>query len=298
MIVLHLTGCPIGLRGDLTKWLMEISAGVFVGRVSARVRENIWNRVVSLCKNGRAIMVYPAANEQGLNFYVHGDTWEPINFDGLKLMLRPSEFRLKQSHIPKTGFSNAAKYRKAKKPHHCTSVSALRRMPKTYIILDIETTGLNPKADEIIEIGAIKIESGKKIDVLNTLIIPKNPIPPKITEITGITQAQIDTFGIPLSAALTKAVAFLDNLPIVCHNVEFDRKFIVAACQKLNIPFNPTTIDTLAIARSIVKGLPNYKLQTLAKHLSIPYGNPHRSMGDCETIWQLYEKLMNLQQSQ
>ena len=298
MIVLHLTSCPIGLRGDLTKWLMEISAGVFVGRVSARIREKLWERVRLLCKNGRAIMVYSAANEQGLNFRIHGDTWEPIDFDGLKLMLRPSASRLKQTHTPKTGFSNAAKYRKAKQTQHQKSDVSLNRDSKSYVVLDIETTGLNPQTDEIIEIGVIKIKDGQKVDTFNTLVFTEKSISSKITEITGITQAQIDTSGIPLSEALAETVVFIGSLPIVCHNANFDNSFVKAACQNQNIQYNPKIIDTLDLARKIIKGLPNYKLQTLAKHLSIHQSNPHRSISDCETTWQLYEKLINLQQDQ
>ena len=62
MIVITLTDCPISLRGDLTKWLLEINTGVFVGRVSARVRDNLWDRVVKNVKNGRATLVYSTNN--------------------------------------------------------------------------------------------------------------------------------------------------------------------------------------------------------------------------------------------
>lgn len=64
MTVIVLTACPTGLRGDLTRWLLEIAPGVFVGHISARVRERIWLRARAFAKQGRAIMVYSAANEQ------------------------------------------------------------------------------------------------------------------------------------------------------------------------------------------------------------------------------------------
>ena len=66
MIVLVVTACPAGLRGDLSKWLIELTPGVFVGRPSARIRDLLWERTVELCKDGRALLVYSAANEQGL----------------------------------------------------------------------------------------------------------------------------------------------------------------------------------------------------------------------------------------
>ena len=87
MIVITLTDCPLGLRGDLTKWLQEINTGVYVGQVSARVREQLWTRIIENAKNGRATMVFNAQNEQRLDFCVHNTIWEPIDFDGLKLML-------------------------------------------------------------------------------------------------------------------------------------------------------------------------------------------------------------------
>lgn len=85
-----LTACPAGLRGHLTRWLMEIGPGVFVGRVSQRVRDLLWDRVLELAKDGRAVMVYPARNEQGLEYRVHRSSWKPVDIDGLTLMLRPA----------------------------------------------------------------------------------------------------------------------------------------------------------------------------------------------------------------
>lgn len=89
MIVLVLTACPPGLRGFLTRWLMEISAGVFVGKVNARVRELLWERVIEMIGSGRAILVRSVRNEQGLDVRVHGHHWEPIDIEGITLMLRP-----------------------------------------------------------------------------------------------------------------------------------------------------------------------------------------------------------------
>ncbi|MFD0994480.1 type I-E CRISPR-associated endoribonuclease Cas2e [Pseudoclavibacter chungangensis] len=85
-----LAACPAGLRGQLTRWLMEIAPGVFVGRVSRRVRELLWARVVELSRDGRAIMVFSARNEQRLDFLVHRSEWVPVERDGLQLILRPS----------------------------------------------------------------------------------------------------------------------------------------------------------------------------------------------------------------
>lgn len=91
MIVIVVAACPVGLRGHLTRWLLEISAGVFVGKVSARVRDLLWTRTIDMVKSGRAIMVHTADNEQGLAFKVHRHEWTPVEIEGLTLMLRPNE---------------------------------------------------------------------------------------------------------------------------------------------------------------------------------------------------------------
>jgi len=113
MVVLVLTACPAGLRGHLTRWLLEVSAGVFVGRVTARVRDLMWERVVELSKDGRAIMIYSVRGEQGLAFKVHRHDWKTVDMDGIELMLRPAQGS--QSPIPqlRSGWSNASKYRMA-----------------------------------------------------------------------------------------------------------------------------------------------------------------------------------------
>lgn len=91
MIVLVLTAVPPGLRGHLTRWLLEISAGVFVGKVNPKVRDLLWERCVDMIDQGRAILVFQTASEQGLAFRVHGHHWKPVDFEGVSLMLRPAE---------------------------------------------------------------------------------------------------------------------------------------------------------------------------------------------------------------
>lgn len=120
MVVLVLTACPPGLRGYLTRWLLEISAGVFVGKVSKKVRLLLWEAAVPMVGNGRAILVYQENNEQGLAFLVHGHHWEPIDVEGISLMLKPDPEMLgrSQGSAPggetqrKTGWSKASRRRR------------------------------------------------------------------------------------------------------------------------------------------------------------------------------------------
>lgn len=89
MIVITLTSCPPKLRGDLSKWLCEINTGVYVGNLSARVRDRLWLRVCENLDNGKATMVYSSNNEQHLEFRVHNGDWSAVDFDGITLMKRP-----------------------------------------------------------------------------------------------------------------------------------------------------------------------------------------------------------------
>lgn len=110
MVVLILSAVPPGLRGHLTRWLIEVSAGVFVGHINTRVRELLWLRVTGMSRNGRALMIYEVPTEQRLTFVTHGHHWHPIDLDGITLMLRPAP----ESEPPagyKPGWSNTSKRR-------------------------------------------------------------------------------------------------------------------------------------------------------------------------------------------
>lgn len=114
MVVLVLTACPEGLRGYLTRWLLEISPGVFTGKVTARVRDLMWARVVELAKDGKAIMVHSTSGEQGLAFKVHRHHWQPTDVDGIQLMLRPADRGEKEPDL-RPGWSAASRHRRAQR---------------------------------------------------------------------------------------------------------------------------------------------------------------------------------------
>lgn len=90
MIVVVLSVTPERLRGELTRWLLEIDTGVYVGHLSARVRERLWLRIIEDVGRGRALMVWTARNEQRLAFNVHNHAWSVADLDGIALMLAPS----------------------------------------------------------------------------------------------------------------------------------------------------------------------------------------------------------------
>ncbi|MDI9588952.1 MAG: type I-E CRISPR-associated endoribonuclease Cas2e [Acidobacteriota bacterium] len=89
MIVLVTSAVSAGLRGELTRWLVEISPGVFVGTVSSRVREQIWNLTCENIGNGKATLIFPQKNEQRMSIRTTSGGWETVDFDGMTLIRRP-----------------------------------------------------------------------------------------------------------------------------------------------------------------------------------------------------------------
>ncbi|MET9328414.1 type I-E CRISPR-associated endoribonuclease Cas2e [Tsukamurella sp. NPDC003166] len=109
MIVL--TACPAGLRGHLTRWLLEVSAGVYVGSVSSRVREHLWLQVVENVKSGKAIMIHQSQSEQRLAFKTHLHEWDPVDFDGINLIRRPADNETARARTQR-GWSTASHRRR------------------------------------------------------------------------------------------------------------------------------------------------------------------------------------------
>ncbi|ALC04818.1 hypothetical protein CDES_01760 [Corynebacterium deserti GIMN1.010] len=113
MITVILSSPPEKLRGHLTRWLIEISPGVFVGRPTARVRDEIWDMIVSTLTNGRAVMTFPTRdNEQGFDIRVHRSQWEKTDFEGVTLMRHPITTA---KGSMKAGWSTASQHRAARR---------------------------------------------------------------------------------------------------------------------------------------------------------------------------------------
>ncbi|MCL2625833.1 MAG: type I-E CRISPR-associated endoribonuclease Cas2e [Cystobacterineae bacterium] len=291
MIVLTLTNCPHALRGDLTRWLFEVDTNIYVGKQSARVREKIWERVIKTATNGRAVMVYPDKNEQGFDFRVWGATWEPIDFDGLKLMLRPHPGKAHASATQlKPGFSKVKKRLLAKR------VAAVKKrapaLVDTYVVVDVETTGFSPDTDEIMEIGAIKVVEDECREVFQALIRIQGTVPPHIEELTGITNETLVKEGRALDEVMHEFHAFVEGWPMVSHNIAFDMGFLRVAYERcaLSMPVH-ACIDTLRMARKLLDAPSDYKLGTLLKYFGIERVGAHRVLGDCKATKALYEKL-------
>ncbi|MGI6006502.1 MAG: type I-E CRISPR-associated endoribonuclease Cas2e [Ruminococcus sp.] len=291
MVVVVLNDCPPKLRGDLSKWLFEINTGVYVGNISARVRELLWKRICENVKHGQATMVYPAQGEQKLEFCVHNTNWKVVDFDGIKLMQRPSVLDTKVGHeFGSERFSKFHHYKKSNQMQIAKQKAV--QMMDDYIVLDIETTGLSHLTDEIIEIGALHVFEGKPRSEFQCLVQCDKKIPEHIKKLTGITDEDLLNDGRELRSVLQKLLNFITDRPVVCHNAAFDLNFIQVTCKKENLPVpRNKCIDTVILAKRRLKRLKDYKLQTIANELSVDITGIHRALNDCYITYEIFKKL-------
>lgn len=160
---------------------------------------------------------------------------------------------------------------------------------KTYVCVDLETTGLNPKTGKIIEIGAVRVENGVRMETFETFVNPACLLPSKITELTGITDEMLK--GAPeIGEVLPDLMAFLREDVLLGHSVLFDYSFIKKAAVNNRMKFERQGIDTLKIARHFLPELESRSLDFLCGHYAIPH-KAHRALADAEATCLLYDRL-------
>lgn len=159
-----------------------------------------------------------------------------------------------------------------------------------YIVLDFETTGLSPKENEILEIGALKIQNHKIIDKFEALIKPKSPIPPFIENKINITNEMVSNSPF-LEQVFKDFIEFLGNYPLVIHNAKFDMSFLIENAKKFNIEIKNQVFDTVSGTKKLFPELKKYNLAFLCKNFNIQNINAHRAMSDAMATYYLYEIL-------
>jgi DNA polymerase III epsilon subunit family exonuclease len=158
----------------------------------------------------------------------------------------------------------------------------LPKLPRQFVVLDLETTGLDPKRHEIIEIGAIQANLDSDTHpTFQTLVKPESRIPREITAINGITQAMVEESGTNLTQALAEFLDFIQDLPLVTFNAQFDMAFLDNAARKHGLTINNRYTCALQLARKAWPELPSHRLVDLAKLGNLPNDNTHRALGDC-----------------
>jgi len=161
--------------------------------------------------------------------------------------------------------------------------AALRALGGAFAVADLETTGLSTASCEILEFAAVRVAADGAIEREYTQVVQvRGRVPPFISRLTGITQAEVDRQGIPVREAFGAFLDFLGDVPVFFHNVSFDRRFLLAAAQHTGLPFANPTHCTLALARQAWPELPSHKLELLARHLGVR-APTHRALADVHT---------------
>lgn len=165
-------------------------------------------------------------------------------------------------------------------------------MRDTYIALDLETTGLNPKHDKIIEIGALKVVNGSPAGRFSTFVNPGRRLEERIVELTGITDSQLADAPY-IEEVFSSFLEFIEDYPFLGHRILFDYSFLKKAAADQKKVFEKNGIDTLKIARKYLPELEHRNLSYLCEYYQIPH-QAHRALADAEATHSLYVKLGGL----
>ncbi len=166
----------------------------------------------------------------------------------------------------------------------------INKYTPNYVIFDLETTGISPNYDEVIEISALKVKGGEVVDEFNTLVNPGRKIPFGATKVNGITNAMVAEAP-AFSHVLAEFLDFAEDLVLVGHNIaRFDMKFIWRDAEQYfgEIPQN-NYVDTLQVARKHLPKMEHHRLVDLAEHYGISSEGAHRALNDCYMNQKVYE---------
>ena len=162
-------------------------------------------------------------------------------------------------------------------------------LPEQFIVLDLETTGLDPVKHKIIEIGAVKVNrDSNNHTTFQALVKPSKKVPKKITEITGITQEMVEAEGEEIESVLKEFADFIGDLRLVTFNAEFDMGFLKEAANSHGIALTNPVSCALKMARRAWPGLKSYRLADLANAGGLNCKGNHRALKDCQLTITVY----------
>jgi len=162
--------------------------------------------------------------------------------------------------------------------------------PNTYVVVDLETTGLQPARDRILEIGAWKVIDGKITEKFWEYVNPQMEISGRIQELTGISNEMVKDARV-ISEIFPEFAAFCEGFDLLGHNILFDYSFLKQQAVNMKIPFEKNGIDTLKIARALLPELESRSLGALCEYFQINLTHAHRAYYDALATQQLYEYL-------
>lgn len=163
--------------------------------------------------------------------------------------------------------------------------------PLHYIAVDLETTGLDPKRDKIIEIGAIHVSDGKEIAQFHTMVNPRRQIEARITELTGITDDMVEDAP-DIGDIIGGFSDFCGELPLLGHHVIFDYSFLKRAAVNHKLDFERNGIDTLKLCRTFMPQEERKNLEAACTFFRIEREGAHRALGDARDAHMLFQTLV------
>lgn len=169
-----------------------------------------------------------------------------------------------------------------------------QNLDDTYVVFDIETTGLSKEKEMITEIGAVKVADGKIIDRFSTFVNPQRPISAEITKLTGITDDMVKDAP-TIENVLPEFLKFCEDTVLVAHNASFDTGFIRIAAERAGLgELHHTIVDTLELARALLPELNKHKLDIVCEHLGVTLNGHHRAVNDAEATAEVFIKFLDM----
>lgn len=169
--------------------------------------------------------------------------------------------------------------------------NSLLELPDNYTVIDIETTGLDSSLDDILEISAVKVRNNTITDSFSSLVHYAEELPEFITKLTGITNDMVKDAP-SLDIVLNNFYNFIGNDILIGHNVNFDINFLYDNLKKnANKYLSNDFVDTLRLARKVIKELDHHRLSDLLSYYKIDNSNQHRALADCNYTFEIYNNL-------
>lgn len=178
-------------------------------------------------------------------------------------------------------------------------IGAVVKIPKgqsldsTFVVFDLETTGLNTNVDKIIEIGAVKVTNGEIVDRYSTFVNPQEHITEKISKLTGIYDDMVENAPTE-NEILPEFLDFIGDSVVVAHNAGFDTAFLKRYAKANSIIFDNTIIDTVELGKTLLPKLNNFKLDTICEAVGVSLENHHRAVDDAEATAECFIKFIDM----
>lgn len=163
----------------------------------------------------------------------------------------------------------------------------------TYCVLDLETTGLSFRTEKITEVGIMKVQNGEVIDSFSCFVNPEKSIPPKVVEVTNITDEMVKDAE-TIDKVMLKIIEFVGDSVLVAHNADFDIGFLKYNAKQLGLSLDNTYIDTLRLAKQLFPDFKKYKLGIIAEKLGIKVEVAHRALDDVDTTVKVLNVMIDM----